>query len=493
MNSNGISRSERKTFTVVQSEHLPDSGDGTSGIIGASFNLVNSIIGAGIVALPFAVKECGMVMGITLLVVLAFMIDFSVIVLVECGIKTGKKNLEELSLSLFGVGGYNIAAIIMFCYSYGSIIACMVVIGDTVPSSLRHLTGMNSTFFNRELLMTIAGVVIILPLCLLRNISSLSSASFVSLSAVLLLVIIVAVAGPSEAADQGLEFDPSDVTFMSPSIFGRIGTISFHYVCQHSTFLVFRSLKSPTLTCWTAVSHLSIAFTLVMSLLIAIAGYVCFVDTTMGNVLNNFSETSTVITVARLFMALNMIFTVPMECFVVRHAIFSLLNRYCPLPSQKPQPILANNTNSEMSSSQLFVRSPMQEYVEESDSEFGGMDDEVDSSWGSITPRDLQGTLLPPPDNDEATWDSTAHVLTTVVIWTSTMGFSLVFADVAVVLEFSGILTASVLGYILPAAIFLKSHETELRIILFSAAPCKQELDKATIESIVQQKQALLW
>ena len=46
-----------------------------SGIAGASFNLLNATIGAGVVALPFAIKECGFIMGTILLIVLALVMD----------------------------------------------------------------------------------------------------------------------------------------------------------------------------------------------------------------------------------------------------------------------------------------------------------------------------------------------------------------------------------------------------------------------------------
>ena len=38
--------------------------DGKSSIFGASFNFVNSIVGAGIIGIPVAIKECGFVFGI---------------------------------------------------------------------------------------------------------------------------------------------------------------------------------------------------------------------------------------------------------------------------------------------------------------------------------------------------------------------------------------------------------------------------------------------
>lgn len=53
-------------------EHIDeDALEGNSTRSGAVFNFVNSIIGAGIIGLPFAVAECGFVLGTVLLMLVA--------------------------------------------------------------------------------------------------------------------------------------------------------------------------------------------------------------------------------------------------------------------------------------------------------------------------------------------------------------------------------------------------------------------------------------
>ena len=225
------------------------------------------------------------------------MIDFSTISLIECGILTGKRNLEELCLHLFGPIGYNTAAAVLFLYAYSSMIACTVVIGDTAPAALELLL---SCSIPRGLTMLIASVSIILPLSLLKDISSLACMSFVSLSAVAALIVIVAVCGVEEATS------PPTITVYDSSLFTGLAMISFHYVGQHSIFLVFRSLEQPTLSTWkkvllfystrladcAQVSHITLFSTLVLSLIISITGFYFFGEDTHGNILNNFSTTS---------------------------------------------------------------------------------------------------------------------------------------------------------------------------------------------------------
>ena len=50
-----------------------DSKEHKSSVAGATSNLVNAIIGAGIVGIPFAIKETGLLAGIVLVMLCAFL------------------------------------------------------------------------------------------------------------------------------------------------------------------------------------------------------------------------------------------------------------------------------------------------------------------------------------------------------------------------------------------------------------------------------------
>lgn len=49
----------------------------TSTVLGASFNFINSIVGAGIIGLPYAIKECGFFTGVFCLVMVAVIVNYS--------------------------------------------------------------------------------------------------------------------------------------------------------------------------------------------------------------------------------------------------------------------------------------------------------------------------------------------------------------------------------------------------------------------------------
>jgi sodium-coupled neutral amino acid transporter 11 len=53
----------------------------------------------------------------------------------------------------------------------------------------------------------------------------------------------------------------------------------------------------------------------------ALAGFLTFGDLTQGNVLNNFPTDNLMVNIARLCFGLNMLTTLPLECFVCREVI----------------------------------------------------------------------------------------------------------------------------------------------------------------------------
>ena len=89
-----------------------------------------------------------------MLILVALLVDKSVIMLIECGIKCNKLDFEELTLHLLGTPGYLVAISFMFLFAFGAQIAYMVIIGDTVPLVIENSFGKGENIFqNRDFVM----------------------------------------------------------------------------------------------------------------------------------------------------------------------------------------------------------------------------------------------------------------------------------------------------------------------------------------------------
>lgn len=392
-----------------------------SSVMGASFNFINSIVGAGIIGIPLALQQCGLVSGILLLILVAYLILKSVIILIDAGIKANKLDLEDLLESLLGPTGFYLGSTSMFVFAYGAMVAYMVIVGDTVPVIMQNILG-DYPFLNREVIMVITSVVIILPLCLVKDMSSLEITSFVSIAASTVMAIIVSISSPGAAAKQNLVgIDTAKYSVITPNLFMGLGTMSFAFVCQHNSFIVFRSLSERSASKWSQVAHGSVGFSLVLCLVFGLSGYLSFGSVVKGDILNNFPATDNVVTFSRAFLALSMLLTYPMESYVARHCLLSIWTR------------LKGNFRAQRS---------------------------ISISLSEMDPS--SATAAGTEDSEVVQHSASLRICASMLLWSSSLALALRFSDLGVVLSLTGALAASMLGYILPAAIYFKSNEDQL-------------------------------
>ncbi|KAG0001064.1 hypothetical protein BGZ65_003828 [Modicella reniformis] len=302
---------------------LPNHG----GSLFSSFlNMANSIIGAGIIGLPFAFQEAGLGMGIILLCVLTWIVDWTVGLLVHSGKLSGRTTYQDLLLFCFGKMGLIMISLFQFIFAFGAMCAYTVIVGDTLPHVLQALIpGIEDRpvvgfLARRTFVIIFCTVLISFPLSLYRDISKLAKTSAIAMVALVVIIIAVMIEGPRAPAE--IRGDPNLVwTFARPELFQSIGVISFAFVCHHNSFLIFSSLQKPTINRLKLVTHMSMTVSLLACLILALSGYINFSDKTQGNILNNFPSDNFIINIARFCFGVNMFTTLPLEAFVCREVI----------------------------------------------------------------------------------------------------------------------------------------------------------------------------
>jgi len=300
-----------------------------SGIFGASSNLINSIVGAGIIGIPYAINEAGLVAGIMLLVLVAFLTDKSLKIIVGLASFHPKlrnkdvRTFEDLAAFPFGTAGANFILLNMFVLAYGAMLAYLLIIKDTIPSILGVQDRLSKT-----LIMIVTSFTIMLPLSMQRDMASLSITSLFSVLADIILVGFITAYSPIKEtiADAGGFTRVLEEDAVNPTIFIGLGILSTAMACQHSAFIVSGSLENRTMKRWATVTGFSIGVSAVLCLLLGVAGYLGFLDETQGNVLNNFDQDNDMAKIARFLLAITMFFTYPMECFVARHVMVQLVH-----------------------------------------------------------------------------------------------------------------------------------------------------------------------
>ncbi|EED86198.1 amino acid/polyamine transporter, partial [Thalassiosira pseudonana CCMP1335] len=373
-----------------------------SSILGASSNLVNSIVGAGIIGIPYALKMSGLWAGVALLILVAALTDKSLRLLIEqASFHPSLHHLpihtfEDLASYPFGKFGSGFVLFNMFIMAYGAMVAYLLIIKDTVPTVLGYEHGTH--LLERNLILIATSLLVMVPLSMQRDMASLSFTSAISVFADVILVVFIAAFSPIKESienaggfGQVLKNDGINST-----LFIGLGILSTAMACQHSAFIVANSLENKTRQRWRWVTNQSIGLSAILCAILGICGYLGFLGETQGDVLNNFSLESLEANAARVLLAFTMLFTYPMESFVARHVLIMLIHN-------------------------------------------GDMD-----ARGGFTLENERGLLCM---NRRQTWTVTVYLMTLIP--------ALIFSDIGPVLSLTGAVGGSCISYIGPGLVYL--------------------------------------
>ncbi|KAK4896604.1 hypothetical protein LTR27_005522 [Elasticomyces elasticus] len=306
-------------------EDLLESARPKSGMKMAFMNMANSIIGAGIIGQPYAFKQAGLLTGIILLIVLTVTVDWTIRLIVTNSKLSGADSFQATMEHCYGKSGLIAISVAQWAFAFGGMVAFCIIIGDTIPHVLSAIfPAMEHTpvlwlLTDRRAIIVIFVLCLSYPLSLYRDIAMLAKASSLALISMIVIILTVITQGPFQPAN--LRGPLRGSLLINDGVFQAIGVISFAFVCHHNSLLIYGSLKTPTMDRFARVTHYSTSISMVACMAMALGGYLSFGDLTKGNVLNNFPTNNVIVNVARLCFGLNMITTLPLECFVCREVM----------------------------------------------------------------------------------------------------------------------------------------------------------------------------
>jgi len=261
-----------------------------SGIGGASVNLMNYIIGAGIIGVPYAFKQSGLITGIILLILVSFLTDKSLRLLVDLATfhpllhNRQIKNFESLASYPFGNLGSKFILLNMVIGAYGAMVGYLLIVKDTVPSLLGIPE--EGTYFQRNTIMLGTSILFMVPLSMKRDMTSLAITSLFSVFADVLLVFIIGFftnIQETVANHGGITKILSQNSFHPRTVFIGFGILSFSMACNSVAFKVSGSLENRTRRRWGLVTGSSIAGSAGLCLVMGTFGYLGFLDETQGD------------------------------------------------------------------------------------------------------------------------------------------------------------------------------------------------------------------
>mmetsp|Transcript_45407 Transcript_45407/g.119242 ORF Transcript_45407/g.119242 Transcript_45407/m.119242 type:complete len:581 (+) Transcript_45407:73-1815(+) len=341
-------------------------------LAGTTFNLLNGTTGPGLLALPLAFARCGWLLGTIILVFVFALNHVALLFLLKACLATREHSYIGLSMR----AGPTVAALVdwaSLAFFFGSSVSYLVIIGDSFGQVTSRL-GDGPLYRGGELMhfsvyallaLVLFTAAVLAPLSMLRSMDSLAFTSGIAMACIIYTVFIIvvtpqaavttasaaaiatasisgssAIEGPTQIASalsDGLDEPTEPWTMQVPlttpaALFTAqsllsLPTMTFCFASQSLFPPALETLHQPaTYEHMGAVVNVTMGLTLLLHLLVALAGCLRFGGAVSANVLDSLPS-SFAVNAARLAIVMAFAFTFPMMIFLCRMHIQSILAR----------------------------------------------------------------------------------------------------------------------------------------------------------------------
>jgi len=310
---------------LITSNNDTNSDQGTS-TLGAVFLIVNAALGAGLLNFPTQFDKAGGVMTAVLVqaVLLVFIMVALIILASTANIKQSS-TLQDVMHTVSGEWGRRITSAIVAIYCFGTCITFLIIIGDQFDRAFYSLIGpefCHHWYLNRDFVMPITSLVLILPMCFTAKIDFLKYASTMGVFTIVYIVGLIIYQYFSGSYQPGPIKTRPDTLF---DVFNVIPVICFGYQCHVSVIPIYSCMKKRDLKNFTIASSAAISICVFTYTGAATFGYLTFGSLINDDILTNYSAKSPLVLIALIAMALKTYTTYPILLFCGREGISCLV------------------------------------------------------------------------------------------------------------------------------------------------------------------------
>ncbi|KAM7164823.1 solute carrier family 38 member 6 isoform 2-T2 [Macrochelys suwanniensis] len=295
------------------------------------FNLMNAIMGSGILGLSYAMANTGIIGFSILLLIVASLAAYSVFLLLSMCIQTAVTSYEDLGLFAFGSPGKVIVGSTIIIQNIGAMSSYLLIVKSELPGAIAGFISGNdsgSWYLDGRVLLLITSVCIVFPLALLPKIGFLGYTSSLSFFFMVYFALVVVIKKWSI---------PCPLTLNSPieilqSAYA-IPTMAFSFLCHTSVLPIYCELRSPSKSRMQNVANTGIGLSFLLYFVSALFGYLTFYDKVDSELLQGYTRYlphDIVVMTVKLGMLFAVILTVPLIHFPARKAVMMIFLSHLP-------------------------------------------------------------------------------------------------------------------------------------------------------------------
>lgn len=336
----GSSTSDFKHVVAAAGSDLTTASKGTSSVTSSVFNLGKTILGAGVLSLPYGVASVtdtfeGLYPATFLLLGMGLISAYSFASIGKACEKHNAKSFAEAWSKSVDPKSSSFLSLTILIKTFFASLIFSIIIGDSFSQILSSY-GVPKLYSHKCPVILGITSFILLPLCLLKQLDALKYTSALGLGGILYNALFMTIRyfdksyapGGKFAVDIAANLRPSfnvrNSPMLNPMIFMLTSMLSTAYVAHYNAPKFWTELKEPTLPKYKFVVSAAFGLAIAVYTLMTWVGFLTFGGNASGLILNNYSSKDQLATIARIAIGLGIICTYPLTFTALRDSLFDL-------------------------------------------------------------------------------------------------------------------------------------------------------------------------
>lgn len=312
------------------------------------FNLMNAIMGSGILGLAYAMANTGIVGFCLLLVLVSALAAYSVHLLLKLCDQTGINSYERLGERALRKPGKVLVGCAILIQNIGAMSSYLFILKSELPAAIKGFLHSENTrtvwYEDGNILLIIITICVVLPLAILPRVGFLGYTSGLAFLFMLYFTVVVVVkkwtipcplpnnittlSGTCRVSNSSDSECTAQLFVLSSKSAYAIPTMAFSFLCHTAVLPIYCELDRPSKSRMQRVTNISISLSFTLYLISALFGYLTFyahVDSELLQGYDIYLPRDVLVMTVRLAILLSVLLTVPLIHFPARKAVILLL------------------------------------------------------------------------------------------------------------------------------------------------------------------------
>lgn len=291
--------------------------------------LMNTIIGGGIVTLPFVMSIFGIFLGILIFICVYLMTIFSCVILLRVKNNSKRTHYGTIGTFCFGYKGKMLIDVIIIINNFGMCMSYFIIFGQNLHKILVENL-QSDAWWTQKYVWIILIWLVILPFVFFKDFDRLKFVSFLSTSSIIIYFLLTLytffIKYSNGSLVENVHFFPSS-SFDFRKGMGSFPSVFLAFTFQYNFFPVYKTVKNVDDKKMLWISFWALTLVLIVYCLVGVCGYLSYGE----DIHINFLESISIDDIGPVFYYILLIafssavsFSVPLFFFGCRNYILSL-------------------------------------------------------------------------------------------------------------------------------------------------------------------------